>query len=396
MSDFLRSLRALESDDPRGSTFALVMVAIVLAVWGAWLVFGRVSLYEVSDVARLEVNRSVHSLESPVAGRVVASHLALDREVKAGEVLVELDVRAEQLALDEARARVTAIGPQIRALEGEIEAKRRSLDETEQGNLAALEEARADQREAESLAELAEKEAERAATLHQSGVISEAELNRKQTEAERLRAAARSRGTAVTRVGREVRAGASDRLADLQRLQRELDALHGEEQELRASSDRLAFEIERRRIRAPFDGRLGEIADLRIGQVIEEGETVGAVVPSGTLRAVAEFRPARALGRIRPGQPGRIRLAGFPWTEYGTVAVRVENVASEPRDAAVRVELAVEPTLDSRIPLQHGLPGAVEIEVERISPAALVLRAAGRMLAPRAGESDTRARAIAP
>ena len=32
------------------------------------------------------------------------------------------------------------------------------------------------------------------------------------------------------------------------------------------------------------------------------------------------------------------------------------------------------------IPLQHGLPGTVEVEVDRVSPAALVLRHAGRML----------------
>jgi membrane fusion protein (multidrug efflux system) len=36
------------------------------------------------------------------------------------------------------------------------------------------------------------------------------------------------------------------------------------------------------------------------------------------------------------------------------------------------------------VPLQHGLPGSVEVEVERASPAALTLRTAGQLLtAPR-------------
>ena len=44
------------------------------------------------------------------------------------------------------------------------------------------------------------------------------------------------------------------------------------------------------------------------------------------------------------------------------------------------------------IPLEHGLPGSTEVEVERVSPALLVLRAAGQFLGTsrpvRPGESD--------
>ena len=57
------------------------------------------------------------------------------------------------------------------------------------------------------------------------------------------------------------------------------------------------------------------------------------------------------------------------------------NVASEIRDGKVRVELAIEGQTESGIVLQHGLPGAVEVEVERIAPATLILRNAGKMLA---------------
>ena len=57
------------------------------------------------------------------------------------------------------------------------------------------------------------------------------------------------------------------------------------------------------------------------------------------------------------------------------------SVASEIRDGRVRVELAAHPDPGSQIPLQHGLPGTVEVQVERISPVMLVLRAAGRLVA---------------
>ena len=143
------------------------------------------------------------------------------------------------------------------------------------------------------------------------------------------------------------------------------------------------YQINQRLIRAPASGQLGETADLRTGQVVREGDKLGAVIPDGRLRFVAEFPPSGALGRIRPGQPARLRLHGFPWTEYGKVAGEVTNVAREPRSGQVRVELRVRPGSAPLIPLQHGLPGQLEVEVERISPAMLVLRSVGKLLMQR-------------
>ncbi len=93
---------------------------------------------------------------------------------------------------------------------------------------------------------------------------------------------------------------------------------------------------------------------------------------------VAEFEPMRAVGRIRPVQTARLRLEAFLWTEYGTVSLRVRRVASETRNGTLRVELELHGVPSRNILLQHGLPGRVEVEVERVSPWTLLLRAAGR------------------
>lgn len=77
-----------------------------------------------------------------------------------------------------------------------------------------------------------------------------------------------------------------------------------------------------------------------------------------------------------------MRLEGFPWTQYGTIAAKVSRVASEIRDGQVRIEFNVEPPAGAQRWLQHGLPGSVEVSVEQVSPAVLVLRAAGQMLTP--------------
>jgi membrane fusion protein (multidrug efflux system) len=87
-----------------------------------------------------------------------------------------------------------------------------------------------------------------------------------------------------------------------------------------------------------------------------------------------------------PAPPSHSAGAGaaalrIPWEQYGTIAAEVTSVASEPRDERVRVELALRQRALSAIVLRHGLLAQVEVEVERVSPAALVLRVAGRQVA---------------
>jgi multidrug resistance efflux pump len=94
----------------------------------------------------------------------------------------------------------------------------------------------------------------------------------------------------------------------------------------------------------------------------------------------ARRSPAASVGRVRPGQPARLRLDGFPWTQYGTLSATVSGVGNEASEETIRVELAVESDPVSRIPLQHGQTGAVEVAVERAASAVLVLRAAGQYL----------------
>jgi membrane fusion protein (multidrug efflux system) len=85
-----------------------------------------------------------------------------------------------------------------------------------------------------------------------------------------------------------------------------------------------------------------------------------------------------------------MRLDSFPWAQYGTITASVTTVASEASNGRVRVELTLTPYQASPIPLQHGLPGMVEIEVERVAPARLVLRAVGQLLAlPNAVQRST-------
>jgi membrane fusion protein (multidrug efflux system) len=130
---------------------------------------------------------------------------------------------------------------------------------------------------------------------------------------------------------------------------------------------------------------LVDVVELAAGAFIVQGQRLGSVLAKdSTVRVRARFA-RETVGVIHPGQLAQLKLDGYPWTIYGTVPARVTRVGTEPGITAtpeaipntVRVELDIEAPPDPRIILEHGLTAQVEIEVARVSPAELLLRALG-------------------
>jgi len=388
-SPFSRTLRALEADGHRRWMAGLIPAVLLLAAWGVWFVRGRVAVYEVTDRAWLAVDLEAHPIAAPVEGRVAAVRAVLGQQVRVGQVLIELEAEEQRARLDEERAQRDALGGQIAALRQQIAAGGRFLAGQLGASRAAIEETRAKAREADAAAKLAQQEADRQARLLAEGLVSAAEAERARSAAEQRRAAADSLRQTLDRLGYEERSTEGERRGDVDELQRNLALLEGQAAGSLAAIRRLEREVGLRTLRAPVAGRVGQLAAVRVGSVVAEAEQLGMVVPAGVLKAIAEFPPASALGRIRPRQPARIVLSGFPSAQYGSLPARVDRVASEPRDGTIRVELLLRPDRRSRLPLQHGLPGTAEVEVERVTPAVLVLRTVGKVFdRPALGSSE--------
>ena len=380
-ASFFRSARALSSDAAYPSLAGILIALLGLSAWMAWAVYARVGRYEVTDSARLEIDRAASPVQARIAGRAARVHLTLGQQVHPGDVLVELESDSERLALAEETTRFRALGPQLDALQAQTGVQDQGRKEERTVLSVASEEARAKYRDAQAQWRQAEANLERASRLKKEGLIALAEFERFDAEAQSKKAAAENLQLAVTRLEPELRVRETDRDARSQVILSDLSKLQAQLATSAATMKRLEYEIERRRIRAPVAGRLAECAVLRPGAYVAEGEKLGLILPGGQLRVVADFLPAAALGRLHPGQAATLRLQGFPWAQYGTIPATVSQVADEIRDGHVRVELAVDPRLRTPIPLQHGLPGSVEIEVERISPAALAMRTAGQLAA---------------
>ena len=75
--------------------------------WRAWQCMSS------TDTARLEVQRAVYPIETPVDGRVVVTHLTLGREAQCGDALVELEADTQRLQCKEERTRLAVLTHQL-------------------------------------------------------------------------------------------------------------------------------------------------------------------------------------------------------------------------------------------------------------------------------------------
>ena len=377
---FPRSMRSLQASSFQLALWLMLIVTIVLGAWIVWAIRAQVSLYEVADSARLEVEYAAHPIEAQVAGRVHANHLILGERVRVGQVLIELDADTEHLQLAEEQTQPQALRSQLASLRSEVDVTERALNEAKQTAVASLDEAQARLREAEEAAHFARIEAERLETLRVSGVISELESMRAMSEARRREATADSLRLALKRLEQEHRTTESDRRSKLEALRGEIRRIEGQLVTDEATIRRMQYEVEKRLVQAPVSGRIGQTIELRPGTNIEKGTKLGVIIPDGGVRVIAYYSPQAALGRIQPGQVARVRLEGFPWSQYGSLEASVATVAGEPENGRVRVELEIHPDQSSQLPLQHGLPATVDIEVRKATPLMIVMQRLGKML----------------
>jgi multidrug resistance efflux pump len=378
---FSRSVLLLNADGSHRLVIRLFVAIAILSLWFCWFFLAQLPIFAVTESAFLEVTDSSRPIQAPLSGRVVMSDLDLGRNVNVGDVLLEFDTDQERAQLRVEQSRLPGLIQQVQAIENRVGAEKDAGEQDRRASLAQIEETQARRREAEEAASLAMEEAGRFQQLVDAGLSPVVLLRRAQAEERERRAAAESFKGAITRQEEQLLSKESERRARINELDQESRRIQSEISIASAEMARIRQEIDRRTIRSLISGKLGEVANIKQGSVLQAGERIAAIVPKGKVRVSANFQPAAALGRIKAGQRASVRLTGFPWTEYGSIPVIVTRVATEIRDHSIRVELDVSPDLISRIPIEHGLPGSVEIEVEKISPARLVFRTAGGLLA---------------
>lgn len=379
-TQFSQTTRSLANDRSAAPIFAWLLGTVLLCAWSLWFAFGDVTVYETSRKARLEVMQLPHHVAAPLSGRIASASVIIGQEVLAKQVLIELDASAETLHLAEEETRLAGLPPRIASMRTELISLEQAKDEDLRGTQAALDAAGARVKEADATVKFARSNESRLKKQSAAGGVAEIDALRALSEADKLSASKDAMTADLKRLEQDRQMRAHEAQARIENLRRSVVSLEGEMATARATIARIQQTIDQHIIRAPVTGRIGDVAALSTGAYVAEGQRLVSVVPPGELMVVGDFIPGSAVGRVRPGQHATMRLDGFPWAQYGSVDASVSRVATEIRDGTVRVEFTPAPAGNPTDIMQHGIPGVIEVAVERAAPASLVLRAAGLLL----------------
>lgn len=379
-TQFSQTTRSLANDRSPAPVLAWLLGTALLCAWSVWFAFGDVTVYETSRKARLEVLQLPHHVAAPLSGRIVSASVVIGQEVLANQVLIDLDASAETLHLTEEETRLAGLPPRIASMRTELISLEQAKDEDLRATQAALDAAGARVKEADATIKFARSNESRLKKQSAAGGVAEIDALRAASEADKLSASKDALTADLKRLEQDRQMRADEAQARIENLRRAIVSLEGEMATARATIARIQQTIDRHVIRAPVTGRIGDAAALYAGAYVAEGQRLVSVVPPGDLMIVGDFVPAAAMGRVRPGQRATMRLDGFPWAQYGSIDATVSRVATEIRDGAVRVEFTPAAAGNPAGIMQHGVPGVIEVAVERAAPALLVLRAAGLLL----------------
>ena len=264
---------------------ALLVGAIAAADfgYGYWTV-GR--FLESTDDAYVKAD---YTTIAPKVSGYIAAVLVRDNEaVRRGQVLARIDDRDYRAALAQARADVAAAEAAIGNLDAQV-ALQQSIIEQQKAAIAAT----------EAILKFAREDHARYADLMRSGAGT---LQRAQQAESTLR---------------EKTAQLQSDTAGLLAAQKKIDVLVSERHQATAQRDRsraaeqqAELNLSYTTITAPVDGTVGA-RSLRVGQFVQSGTQLMAVVPLHAVYVVANFKETQ-LTHVRSGQRVTVRVDGFP------------------------------------------------------------------------------------
>jgi membrane fusion protein (multidrug efflux system) len=277
----------------RGRHQARRLRCLALGVGGAadfgckYLTTGR--YLETTDDAYVKADST---LISPKVSGYIAQVLVGDNQpVEAGQLLARIDDRDFRTALDQAHADVAAYEAAVRNLDAQLALQQPII---EQGT--------ADVTAAEANAKFAQEEQARYDGLMKtgSGTVQRAQ----QTDA------------ALRASNAQLHHSKSGLLA----AERKVDVLSTERAKALAQFDRAraveaqaALKLSYTEIKAPVDGTVGA-RSLRVGQYVQAGTQLMAVVPLDAVYVVANFKETQ-LTHVRSGQPVELEIDSFHGTK---------------------------------------------------------------------------------
>ena len=301
--------------DPR--KYILSGAGVVLALFVGyqgihWLVAGR---YEITT-DNAYIRADIATIAPKVQGYVEKVHVTDNQQVKAGELLVTLEVADYATRVSEAAAALQqAIAAQAQAKAG-VAAAEANL-QTAAAQVSAqrdrLTQVKASAVAASADTKLADNDLERYTELADKGHYPKASLDAAETKAEAAHATLSQANAAITAAQSEL--GVAQ--ANYSRAQEDIEsakaAVAGAEAQIEAAQARVdaaKLDATRTELRAPFDGVVANRV-VAEGQLLNPGQQTMSIVPVSEAYVIANFKETQ-VERMRDGQEVDLHVDAYP------------------------------------------------------------------------------------
>ncbi|WP_052130688.1 HlyD family secretion protein [Erwinia typographi] len=273
-----------------GFALLLIVATLALAVW--WWCFWRG--VETTDDAFIDGHLA--QIASQISGQVAAIKVNDNQHVKQGELLVELNARDQQIALEKALAARSITEARVQQSRAELTALAASLEQGEANVQLADAEYQRDNKEYQR--------------YRQSGMaVSHSELDAK---------AASAKTSAANLLAQRKNVSYSQaQLLKARAVLKEYQATLTQDQ---AEIDNARQQLSYTRITAPFDGYVAK-RSAEAGNVIGAGSSLMYVIDD-RIWVTANFKENQ-LAEMQPGQPVEIRVDAWPQKRF---QARVDSI----------------------------------------------------------------------
>ena len=326
----------------------VVLLLIAIVVW-LWVTAGR----ESTDDAQVDAH--VTQIAARVGGTILQVAVADNQQVDAGAVLVEIDPRDYQVAVDKARAELadaqaaavaaqsnvpitsTTATSNVANAQGSVEQARSAVDAAQREVEAAharLATAQARQREAQANATKTARDVERLRGLLAKDEVSQQQFDAASAAADVAKAAADSATSQIAEAAAGIRV-AESRLVQARAGQQQAEAglrsaqtapeqvaamrARAESAQARVKQTQAALaqaelNLQYTTVKAPQRGVVSR-KSVEMGQVVQPGQPLLALIPLENVWITANFKETQ-LTNMRPGQRTTLSVDAYGRREF--------------------------------------------------------------------------------
>ncbi|MEZ2223416.1 HlyD family secretion protein [Rhizobium sp. RCC_161_2] len=269
---------------PFGVFFGIAaLVILIIAAWFGWRIYFYP--YESTDDAFIDARS--FSLAAKVSGYVSDVPVTDNQHVQAGGVILKIDPRDYQIALDQANGQVEVANASVESTSAQIDAAN-----------AAVDVARAQQNSASAALQYAQQESNRQQQLVKNGSGSVQAVQQATSTLQQDQASLAQMQANVTSALKNEAVAEAQKASALASLKQAQAQVEEAQQNLKYTT-----------ITAAQPGRVVRLAGAK-GQYVEAGQAVSMFVPD-EIWITANFKETQ-LTDMRPGQPVDVTIDAYP------------------------------------------------------------------------------------